>query len=99
MLLFDIAHRFKTLTTKRYADGELEEKSNVQKMHFSHSDKPIKFYNLDVITSVGYRVNSYQATQFRIWATGTLGNGKRQTEGTGSMAIHRICRNWQRKQS
>ncbi len=55
-----------------FDSGELEEKSNVQKMHFSHSDKPIKFYNLDVIISVGYRVNSYQATQFRIWATKTL---------------------------
>ncbi len=55
-----------------FAGGELEEKSNVQKMHLSHSDKPIKFYNLDVIISVGYRVNSYQATQFRIWATKTL---------------------------
>jgi len=55
-----------------FASGELEEKSNVQKMHFGHSDKPIQFYNLDVIISVGYRVNSYQATQFRIWATRTL---------------------------
>ncbi|MEA3415101.1 MAG: virulence RhuM family protein [Thermodesulfobacteriota bacterium] len=55
-----------------FASSELEEKSNVQKMHFSHSDKPIKFYNLDVIISVGYRVNSYQATQFRIWATRIL---------------------------
>jgi hypothetical protein len=32
----------------------------------------VKFYNLDVIIAVGYRVNSYQATQFRIWATQTL---------------------------
>ena len=55
-----------------FASGELEEKSNVQKMHFGHSDKPIQFYNLDVIISVGYRVNSYQTTQFRIWATRTL---------------------------
>jgi hypothetical protein len=66
----------RTVITKHlkniFASGELEEKSNVQKMHFSHSDKPIKFYNLDVIISVGYRVNSYQATQFRIWATRTL---------------------------
>jgi hypothetical protein len=61
------------LTQKAIGElGELEEKSNVQKMHFTHSDKPIKFYNLDVIISVGYRVNSYQATQFRIWATKTL---------------------------
>ena len=55
-----------------FDSGELDEESNVQKMHFAHSDKPIKFYNLDVIISVGYRVNSYQATQFRIWATKTL---------------------------
>lgn len=32
----------------------------------------IKYYNLDAILSVGYRVNSNKATQFRIWATGTL---------------------------
>ena len=55
-----------------FDSGELDEESNVQKMHFAHSDKPIKFYNLDAIISVGYRVNSYQATQFRIWATKTL---------------------------
>ena len=55
-----------------FESGELDEKSNVQKMHFGHSDKPVKLYNLDVIISVGYRVNSYQATQFRIWATKTL---------------------------
>jgi hypothetical protein len=41
---------------------KLAEKSNVQKMHFSHSDKPIKFYNLNVIISVGYIVNSIKAT-------------------------------------
>ncbi len=51
---------------------ELEEKSNVQKMHIPNSDKPVKFYNLDVIISVGYRVNSKQGTQFRIWATNVL---------------------------
>ena len=55
-----------------FETGELDENSNVQKMHIPLSDKPVKFYNLDVIISVGYRVNSYQATQFRIWATKTL---------------------------
>ena len=44
----------------------------MQKLHIPHSDKPIKFYNLDAIISVGYRVNSTKATQFRIWATKTL---------------------------
>jgi hypothetical protein len=34
--------------------------------------RKVEFYNLDAIISVGYRVNSYQATQFRIWATGIL---------------------------
>ena len=33
---------------------------------------PTKYYNLDAIISVGYRVNSAQATQFRIWATNLL---------------------------
>ena len=51
---------------------ELKEKSNVQKMHIANSDKPVKFYNLDVIISVGYRVNSKRGTHFRIWATNTL---------------------------
>ena len=66
----------RTVITKHlkniFSSGELKEESNVQKMHFPHSDKPIKFYNLDVIISVGYRVNSSQATQFRIWATERL---------------------------
>lgn len=55
-----------------FESKELDEKSNVQKMHIGGSDKPVKYYNLDTIISVGYRVNSYQATQFRIWATKTL---------------------------
>src|SRR3989344_1857808 len=57
-----------------FKEGELIEKSNVQKMHIADSDKPVKFYNLDMIISVGYRVNSRYATQFRIWATNTLKN-------------------------
>jgi hypothetical protein len=51
---------------------ELSKKSNVQKMHIANSDKPVKFYNLDVVISVGYRVNSKRGTQFRIWATSVL---------------------------
>ena len=49
--------------------GELHEKSNVQKLHIANSDKRVKFYNLDFIIAVGYRVNSARATQFRIWAS------------------------------
>lgn len=55
-----------------FRTGELSVKSNVQKMHFPRSDKGTKIYNLDVIISVGYRVNSRRATQFRIWATSVL---------------------------
>jgi prophage maintenance system killer protein len=52
-----------------FESGELSPKSNVQKMHIPLSDKPVRFYNLDVIISVGYRVNSKIATKFRVWAT------------------------------
>lgn len=52
-----------------FAEGELEEKSNVHFLHFPFSDKPTKVYNLDVIISVGYRVKSQRGTQFRRWAT------------------------------
>lgn len=72
-VLFDVG---RTVITKHlrniFESKELDQKSNVQKMHFAHSDKPIKFYSLDAIISVGYRVNSAKATQFRIWATKTL---------------------------
>ena len=55
-----------------FKSKELEEKRNVQKMHIAFSDKPVKLYSLDVTISVGYRVNSQRATQFRIWATNVL---------------------------
>jgi hypothetical protein len=72
----DLFGRDRSVITKHlqniFESGELIEKSNVQKMHFAHSAKPVVVYNLDVIISVGYRVNSYQATQFRVWATKIL---------------------------
>ena len=55
-----------------FKDGELEEKSNVQKMHFTNSDKPVSLYNLDVIISVGYRVKSQNGIIFRKWANKIL---------------------------
>jgi hypothetical protein len=55
-----------------FTEGELEEKSNMQNMHIANSDKPVVFYNLDVIISVGYRVKSKRGTQFRQWATQRL---------------------------
>ncbi|WP_266362002.1 virulence protein RhuM/Fic/DOC family protein [Tellurirhabdus rosea] len=41
-------------------------------MHIANSDKPVSFYSLDVIISIGYRVKSQQGTQFRIWANKVL---------------------------
>ena len=55
-----------------FADGELAKESNTQKMRVANSDKPVPFYNLDVIISVGYRVKSRQGVQFRQWATSVL---------------------------
>ena len=55
-----------------FKEGELEKESNMQKMHIPNSDKPVTFYNLDVIISVGYRVKSIRGTQFRQWATKRL---------------------------
>ena len=55
-----------------YTEGELQEKSTMQNMHNANSDKPVAYYNLDVIISVGYRVKSVRGTQFRIWATQQL---------------------------
>jgi len=53
---------------------ELTERSVISKMETTASDGKTyltTFYNLDAVIAVGYRVNSWQATQFRIWATKT----------------------------
>lgn len=58
--------------------GELEETPTTRKIRVVQNEgerkveREVKFYNLDATISVGYRVNSQQATQFRIWATNTL---------------------------
>ena len=55
-----------------FSEGELDEQSNVQNLHISGSGRPVKFYDLDVIISVGYRVKSHRGVQFRKWATGLI---------------------------
>lgn len=58
-----------------FESSELDENSVSSILEHTASDRKnykTKFYNLDAIISVGYRVNSRQATQFRIWATKTL---------------------------
>lgn len=61
-----------------YESGELTKEATIRKFGIvqSEGDRDVErtpmFYNLDAIIAVGYRVNSYQATQFRIWATSVL---------------------------
>jgi len=55
-----------------FKEGELDQESNLQKMQIANSDRPVVFYSLDVIISVGYRVKSQRGTQFRQWATRVL---------------------------
>jgi hypothetical protein len=61
-----------------FKSNELEESSTTRKIRIVQTEgkrevsREIDFYNLDAIIAVGYRVNSNQATQFRIWATKTL---------------------------
>lgn len=58
-----------------FNEGELNKDSVTEKISATASDGknyPTQFYNLDAIISVGYRVNSQRATQFRIWATNIL---------------------------
>jgi prophage maintenance system killer protein len=55
-----------------FREGELPEKSNVHFLHIAGADRPVGFYSLDVVISVGYRVKSPRGTQFRIWATQVL---------------------------
>ena len=61
-----------------YDTGELSRAATVSKMEMVRNEggrevaREVEFYNLDAIIAVGYRVNSFQATQFRIWATQRL---------------------------
>ncbi len=57
---------------KIFKDNEVDIKSNMQKMHIANSDKPVKFYSLDVVLAVGYRTNSSKAIKFRQWATNII---------------------------
>ena len=57
---------------KIFDQGELDQESNVHFLHIPNSDKPVKFYNLDVILSVGYRVHSTQGILFRRWSSTVL---------------------------
>jgi len=89
-----------------FCSGELDEGSVISILETTAADGKkykTKFYNLDAIVSVGYRVNSYQATQFRIWATRTLKeyiikgfvlDDERLKQGTGFLARITLMNCW-----
>lgn len=72
----ELFQRERSVITKHikniFTEGELDAKCNVQNLHTANSDKPVAFYSLDVVISVGYRVKSLRGTQFRIWANSVL---------------------------
>lgn len=72
-VLFDVD---RTVITKHISNvfkaNEIDKESNVQKMHIANSDKPVNFYNLDIILAVGYRVSAKKGIEFRKWASNVL---------------------------
>ncbi|MBR1404821.1 MAG: virulence protein RhuM/Fic/DOC family protein [Treponema sp.] len=66
----------RTVVTKHvnnvFKEQEVDEESNVHFLHIANSDKAVKFYSLDVIISVGYRVKSKRGVEFRKWANSIL---------------------------
>ena len=72
----ELFQRERSVITKHinnvFKEGELNKESNVQILHISGADRPVKFYNLDVINSIGYRVKSHRGVQFRKWATALI---------------------------
>jgi Virulence protein RhuM family len=79
MTIAEVAHLFGrsvSVITRHIAnvveEGELPAANNLQKMQVNTRGKPPTLCSLDMIISVGYRVSSKEATQFRIWATSVL---------------------------
>lgn len=62
-----ISKHIKNILMERECDD-----SNVQKMHIANSDKPVEFYDLNIILSIGYRVKSNRGNLFRRWANSIL---------------------------
>lgn len=55
-----------------FAENELVKEGNLHYLQIASSDRPVAFYSLDVIISVGYRVKSQRGVEFRRWATDVL---------------------------
>ena len=72
----ELFERDRTVITRHinnvFKENEVDEKSNVHFLHIANSDRPVAYYSLDVIISVGYRVKSKRGVEFRRWANGIL---------------------------
>lgn len=55
-----------------FKENEVDKESNMHFLHIPNSDKPVAYYSLDVVISVGYRVKSKRGVEFRIWANNVL---------------------------
>lgn len=55
-----------------FKENEVDDNNNVHFLHVNDVKKPVPFYSLDVIISVGYRVNSQRGVEFRRWANSIL---------------------------
>lgn len=78
-----------------FKDWEVDEKSNMQKMHIANSDKPVNYYNLDIILSVWYRTNSSKAIAFRKWANSILKSYITQWVAINSSLLERNTQKFQ----
>ena len=76
MQMAELFDKDRTVITRHinniFKEGELDKKTNVQKLHIPNSDKPVTFYNLDVIISVGYQKKNKNGVAFRKWANKIL---------------------------
>lgn len=55
-----------------FKEGEVEKESNLHFLQIANSDRPVAYYSLDVIISVGYRIKSKRGVEFRKWANSVL---------------------------
>lgn len=87
---------------KVYADGELEDRATIKKYLIVQTkgsrrvERSVEHYNLDAVISVGYRVNSVRATQFRRWATQVLSQFAKTGYASFLSKNHRHIRNKRR---
>ena len=76
MQMAELFDKDRTVITRHkhniFKAGELAKKTHVQNLHIPNPEKPVTFYNLDVIISVGYRVKSKNGVAFRKWANRIL---------------------------